>query len=93
LWLFAGTSNIGNFTHCTIKKGWYHGGVDAVEANGGASWGIQEAGKMAMIAFYAGLIVGIFVGCVLTSLYFFKLSGDGAGVSGHPEINPQKELL
>jgi hypothetical protein len=48
---------------------------------------------MAMIAFYAGLILGIFIGCLLTFLYSFYLSGDGAGMSGPPEIDPQKEPL
>ncbi|MEJ2671856.1 MAG: hypothetical protein P8168_06575 [Deltaproteobacteria bacterium] len=48
---------------------------------------------MAMIAFYAGLIVGIFLGCLLTSLYFFKLSGSGSGMDCPAEINPQKEPL
>ncbi|MHB9074343.1 MAG: hypothetical protein ACYC6G_12545 [Desulfobaccales bacterium] len=46
---------------------------------------------MAMIAFYAGLIVGILVGCLLMSLFSFFLAGDGTG--GRPEIRPQEKLL
>lgn len=48
---------------------------------------------MAMIAFYAGLIIGIFVGCLLMSLFSFFLAGDGTGLSGPPEINPQEKPL
>jgi hypothetical protein len=33
---------------------------------------------MAMIAFYAGLIVGIFVGCLLMSLFPFFLPNEAA---------------
>ncbi len=48
---------------------------------------------MAMIAFYAGLIVGIFVGCLLMSLFSFFLAGGDAGLPGPPEICPQEKLL
>jgi hypothetical protein len=48
---------------------------------------------MAMIAFYAGLIVGIFVGCLLTSLFSFYLAREGYGLPGPPELNPQEKLL
>lgn len=48
---------------------------------------------MAMIAFYAGLIVGIFVGCLLMSLFSFFLAGDDSGVLGRSEINPQEKPL
>jgi hypothetical protein len=45
---------------------------------------------MAMIAFYAGLIVGIFVGCLLMSLFSFFLAGDGGRP---PKIGPQEKPL
>lgn len=48
---------------------------------------------MAMIAFYAGLIVGIFVGCLIMSLFSFFPAGNGAGSSSPPEINPQEKPL
>jgi hypothetical protein len=47
---------------------------------------------MAMIAFYAGLIVGIFVGCLLMSLFSFLLVGGDSGLPGPPEIVPKKSL-
>jgi hypothetical protein len=47
---------------------------------------------MAMIAFYAGLIVGILVGCLLMSLYSFLLAGDDSGSPCPPEIHPQEKL-
>ncbi|MEJ2672862.1 MAG: hypothetical protein P8168_11830 [Deltaproteobacteria bacterium] len=37
---------------------------------------------MAMIAFYAGLIIGIFVGCLLVSLFSFFLAGDDRSFPG-----------
>jgi hypothetical protein len=46
---------------------------------------------MAMIAFYAGLIVGIFVGCLLMSLFSFFLAGNATGLPGPPEVYPQKK--
>ncbi len=48
---------------------------------------------MAMLAFYAGLIVGIFVGCLLMSLFCFFLAGDENGLSRSPEILPQEKPL
>jgi hypothetical protein len=48
---------------------------------------------MAMIAFYAGLIVGIFVGCLLMSLFSFLLVGDDSGLPGSPKIAPQEKPL
>jgi hypothetical protein len=48
---------------------------------------------MAMIAFYAGLIVGILVGCLLMSLFSFFLAGDDNGLPGTPEIRPQEKPL
>jgi hypothetical protein len=48
---------------------------------------------MAMIAFYAGLIVGIFVGCLLMSLFSFYLAGNDTGVPGPAEVCPQEKLL
>ena len=48
---------------------------------------------MAMIAFYAGLIVGIFMGCLLMSLFSFFLARDGAGLPGSPEGGPQGKPL
>lgn len=48
---------------------------------------------MAMIAFYAGLIVGILVGCLLMSLFSFFLAGDDNGLSCPPEIRPQEKPL
>jgi hypothetical protein len=49
---------------------------------GGHPGGEQEADKMAMIAFYAGLIIGIFVGCLLVSLFSFFLAGDDRSFPG-----------
>jgi hypothetical protein len=46
---------------------------------------------MAMIAFYAGLIVGILVGCLLMSLASFFTRGDDSMLSGPPEIAPQEK--
>jgi hypothetical protein len=46
---------------------------------------------MAMIAFYAGLIVGIFIGCLLMSLFSFYLSESDTGLSGPPEISAQEK--
>jgi hypothetical protein len=48
---------------------------------------------MAMIAFYAGLIVGILVGCLLMSLFSFFLAGDDTGLPGPPEMSPQEKPL
>jgi len=48
---------------------------------------------MAMIAFYAGLIVGILVGCLLMSLFSFFLAEDGNGLPHPPEIGPQEKPL
>jgi hypothetical protein len=48
---------------------------------------------MAMIAFYAGLIVGIFVGCLLMSLFSFFLAGNDAGLPSPAEISPQEKPL
>jgi len=48
---------------------------------------------MAMIAFYAGLIVGILVGCLLMSLMSFFIRGDDAMLPGPPEIAPQEKPL
>jgi len=48
---------------------------------------------MAMVAFYAGLIVGILVGCLLMSLFSFFLAGDDNGLPAHPEIRPQEKPL
>lgn len=48
---------------------------------------------MAMIAFYAGLIVGIFVGCLLMSLFSFFLSRNDTGLLEPPEISPQEKPL
>ena len=59
----------------------------------GASWGIREASKMAMIAFYAGLIVGILVGCLLMSLFSFFLAGNDTNLPGPSEIAPQEKPL
>ena len=64
----------------------------AAKANGGSSWGReQEAVKMAMIAFYAGLIVGIFVGCLLMSLFSFFLAGDDDGLPSAVEVSSQEK--
>ena len=46
---------------------------------------------MAMVAFYAGLIVGIFVGCLLMSLFSFFLAGADTASPGPPEISPQEK--
>jgi hypothetical protein len=46
---------------------------------------------MAMIAFYAGLIVGILLGCLLMSLFAFYLSFADAKLSD-PEA-PTKKVL
>jgi hypothetical protein len=46
---------------------------------------------MAMIAFYAGLIIGIFVGGLLLSLFSFFLAGGRPGLSIPGEICPQKK--
>jgi len=48
---------------------------------------------MAMIAFYAGLIVGIFIGCVLMSLFCFFLAGNDTGLSGPPKVYRQGKPL
>jgi hypothetical protein len=48
---------------------------------------------MAMIAFYAGLIVGIFIGCLLMSLFSFFLSRGESGLHGPPEISPQEKPM
>ena len=45
----------------------------AVKTDWGAYKGIEEAGKMGMIAFYAGLFVGILFGFLLLSLLAFYL--------------------
>jgi hypothetical protein len=47
---------------------------------------------MAMIAFYAGLIVGIFVGCLLMSLFPFFLPENDTGLSGSTDIRREKPL-
>jgi hypothetical protein len=47
---------------------------------------------MAMIAFYAGLIVGIFVGCLMMSCFSFFLPGNETGLSGSTEIPQEKPL-
>jgi hypothetical protein len=49
--------------------------------------------QMAMIAFYAGLIVGIFIGCVLMSLFCFFLAGNDTGLSGPPKVYRQGKPL
>jgi hypothetical protein len=36
--------------------------------------GIEEAGKMGMIAFYAGLFIGVLFGFLLASLLTFSLA-------------------
>ena len=59
----------------------------------GASWGIREADKMAMIAFYAGLIIGVFVGCGLITLFSFFVAGNNTNLPGPSEIAPQEKPL
>jgi hypothetical protein len=46
---------------------------------------------MAMIAFYAGLIVGILLGCLLMSVFAFYLSWSETNLSG-PETPTKKPL-
>lgn len=48
---------------------------------------------MAMIAFYAGLIVGIFTGCLLMSLFSFFLAENNIGLLGRPKVSPQGKPL
>jgi hypothetical protein len=45
---------------------------------------------MAMIAFYAGLIVGILIGSLLLSLFSFILAEGDANRPGPPQISPQE---
>jgi hypothetical protein len=48
---------------------------------------------MAMIAFYAGLIVGIFVGCLVMSRFSFFLAGDDNGLPRPPKLLPREKPL
>ena len=43
--------------------------------------GVEEAGKMGMIAFYAGLLVGILFGVLFSSLWAFPWRGVRTGRS------------
>jgi hypothetical protein len=46
----------------------------AITADGGAYKVMEEAGEMGMIAFYAGLCVGMLLGFLLISLWAFYLA-------------------
>jgi hypothetical protein len=59
----------------------------------GVILGETGGSKMAMIAFYAGLIVGIFMGCLLMSLFSFFLAGHDTSLPGPSEICPQDKAL
>jgi hypothetical protein len=48
---------------------------------------------MAMVAFYAGLIIGIFIGACLLSLFSFFLARDNGGLPGSPEVCVQEKPL
>jgi hypothetical protein len=51
-------------------------------------------GKMGMIAFYAGLFIGILLGFLLSSLVAFSLAKPKAGTRSDPaEGCPQVNLL
>jgi hypothetical protein len=54
----------------------------------------SEVGKMGMIAFYAGLFIGILLGFLLSSLVAFSLAKPKAGTRSDPaEGCPQVNLL
>jgi len=55
----------------------------ALKTHGGIARGMQEAGKMGMIAFYAGLFVGMLVGFLLLSLVAFFLARPKSGALSH----------
>lgn len=64
----------------------------ALKTHGGVTRGIKEAGKMGMIAFYAGLCVGMLLGVLLLSLWAFFLARPESGAlpdpaEGFPQIN------
>jgi hypothetical protein len=48
---------------------------------------------MAMVAFYAGLIIGILVGACILSLFSFFLAQGNEGVPGSPERCPQEKPM
>ncbi|MGB8991403.1 MAG: hypothetical protein WCD80_05055 [Desulfobaccales bacterium] len=48
---------------------------------------------MGMVAFFAGLVIGMLVGVLVLSLFAFFLAGDGGGIvpsqaEGYPQENP-----
>ena len=56
--------------------------------------GIEEAGKMGMIAFYAGLLLGTLLGLSLASLLAFFLARHQSGALSDPaEGFSQVDLL
>lgn len=56
--------------------------------------GIEEAGKMGMIAFYTGLLVGMLLGVSLLSLLAFFLAKPKSGVLADPDLGySQIDLL
>jgi hypothetical protein len=56
--------------------------------------GIEETGKMGMIAFYAGLFIGVLFGFLLASLLAFSLAKLKAGALSDPaEGFSQVDLL
>ena len=65
----------------------------ALKTHGGVTRGIEEAGKMGMIAFYAGLCVGMLLGVLLLSLLAFFLAKPESGAlpdpaEGFSQLNP-----
>jgi len=56
----------------------------ALQTHGGVRRGIEEAGKMGMIAFYAGLFIGVLFGFLLSSLWAFSLARPKAGALPDP---------